>query len=193
MFHVSDFPENTYFPERKIFLKCLVAFQKMLWKIFFGVWLCCWKYHRKHIFYLLLTFSHIFLAAKQIYNFIPQSRNTNKTQKKKFIIRSRLGSTRGKIVRSRSVLRSRSAQRRDRDRGRRSGSRTIQRRGWGWRSGSRTIGFGVQRSRGQQSESGSFGFSGFFLSLSLSLCARARLPLTQLSLCFPENGYLKVK
>ena len=33
----------------------------------------------------------------------------------------------------------------------------------------------------------------FFLSLSLSLCARARLPLPQLSLCFPENFYLKVK
>ena len=60
----------------------------MLWKIFFGVWLYCWKYHRKHIFYLLLTFSHIFSAAKQIYNFIPQFRNTNKTQKKKIKIRS---------------------------------------------------------------------------------------------------------
>ena len=30
-------------------------------------------------------------------------------------------------------------------------------------------------------------------SLSLSLCTRAHLPLTQLFLCFSENGNLKVK
>ena len=65
LFHVSDFPENTYFPEmlfsgKENIFKCLIAFQKMLWKIFSGVWLYCWKYHRKHIF----------SAAKQIYNFI---------------------------------------------------------------------------------------------------------------------------
>ena len=113
-----------------------------------------------------------------------------KPRKKKFIIRSRLGSTRGKIVRSRSVLRSRSAQRRDRDRGRRSGSRTIQRRGWGRRSGSRTIGFGVQRGRGQRSESGSFGFSGFFLSLSLSARERVSLSLSFLSVF---RKYFEVK
>ena len=31
-----------------------------------------------------VKFGHIFLVAKQICNIIPQSRNTNKTQKKKF-------------------------------------------------------------------------------------------------------------
>ena len=36
---------------------CLVAFQKMLWKLFYGVWLCSWKYSRKHIFIRFLTFS----------------------------------------------------------------------------------------------------------------------------------------
>ena len=49
---------------------CLVVFQKMFRKIFSSVWLCSWKYHRKHIFYLLLTFSHIFSVAKRIYNII---------------------------------------------------------------------------------------------------------------------------
>ena len=95
-------------------------FKKCFRKIFSGVWLCSWKYHKKHIFYLLLTFSHIFSVAKRIYNiihssihkhkqnpekknhqirshfltvsrlpnkyvisFIPQYRNTDKTQKKK--------------------------------------------------------------------------------------------------------------
>ena len=59
----------------------------MFWKIFSGIWLCSWKYHRKHIFYLLHTFSHIFSAVKQIYNIIPQYRNTKETKprKKKFI------------------------------------------------------------------------------------------------------------
>ena len=86
---------------------CLVAFQKMFRKIFFGVWLCSWKYHRKHIFYLLLTFSR--LPKKYVISFIPQYRNTNKTQKKN-IIKSdqierrrkrerQLGSTRGEIAR----------------------------------------------------------------------------------------------
>ena len=55
--------------------KCLVASQKMFWKIFSGVWLCSWKYHRKHIFYLLLTFSQ--LPNKYIISFL----NTE-TQKK---------------------------------------------------------------------------------------------------------------
>ena len=57
---------------------CLVVFQKMFRKIFYDVWLCSWKYHRKHIFYLLLTFSR--LPNDYIISFIPQ--NTNKTQKK---------------------------------------------------------------------------------------------------------------
>ena len=47
----------------------------MFWKIFSGVWLCSWKYHRKHIFYLLLTFSQ--LSNKYIILFL----NTE-TQKK---------------------------------------------------------------------------------------------------------------
>ena len=49
---------------------CLVAFQKMFRKIFSDFWLCSWKYHRKHIFYLLLTFSHIFSVTKRLYNII---------------------------------------------------------------------------------------------------------------------------
>ena len=65
---------------------CLVALQKNFRKIFSGVWLCSWKYHRKHIFYLLLTFSHIFSVAKRIYNPISQLINTEtKLNQKKFI------------------------------------------------------------------------------------------------------------
>ena len=91
---------------------CLVAFQKMFRKIFSGAWLCSWKYHRKHIFYLLLTFSR--LPNKYIISFIPQYKNKNKIQKKN-IIKSgqierkrkrerRLGSTRGEIARRGSVI-----------------------------------------------------------------------------------------
>ena len=69
-----------FFEKENVFI-CLVAFQKMFWKIFSGIWLCSWKYHRKHIFYLLLTFS--WLPNEYIISFIPQYRNTNKTQKKK--------------------------------------------------------------------------------------------------------------
>ena len=85
---------------------CLVAFQKMFQKIFSGVWLCSWKYHRKHIFYLLLTFSHIFSVAKWIYNIIHSSIQKYKQNPEKKIIKSGqikrrrnrerwLGSTRG--------------------------------------------------------------------------------------------------
>ena len=76
---VKAFPENRYFPEmlfsgkENVFM-CLVAFQKNFRKIFSDVWL----YHRKHIFYLLLTFSQ--LPNKHIMSFIPK--NTNKTQKR---------------------------------------------------------------------------------------------------------------
>ena len=59
--------------------KCLVAFQKIFWKIFSCVWLYSWKYYKKHIFYLLLQFSHIFSASKQIYSF-----NATKNQNKNF-------------------------------------------------------------------------------------------------------------
>ena len=68
------------FSGKENIFKYLVAFQKMFWKIFCGVWLGSWKYHRKHIFYLLLTFSQ--LPNKYIISFIPQYRNKNKTQKK---------------------------------------------------------------------------------------------------------------
>ena len=79
---VKAFPENRYFPEmlfsekENVFM-CLVAFQKNFRKIFSNVWLYSWKYHRKYIFYLLLTFSQ--LPNKHIMSFIPK--NSNKTQK----------------------------------------------------------------------------------------------------------------
>ena len=109
---VKVFSENRYFPEmlfsgkENVFM-CLVAFQKMFRKIFSDVWLCSWKYHRKHIFYLLLTFSR--LPNEYIISFIPQ--NTNKTQKKiikseqtKARSRSRSRSARLRSARSRSSL-----------------------------------------------------------------------------------------
>ena len=72
-----------YFPERKIFLSVWLHFKKCCEK-YFLVFGCMVenaiflqqqksKSHRKHIF----------SPAKQIYNFIPQFRNTNKTQEKK--------------------------------------------------------------------------------------------------------------
>ena len=61
----------------------LVAFQKMFREIFSGIWLYSWKYHRKHIFYLLLTFSHIFLVAKRIYNIIHSSIQKHKQNPEK--------------------------------------------------------------------------------------------------------------
>ena len=60
---------------------CLVAFQKIFRKIFSDVWLCSWKYHRKHIFYLFLTFSHIFSVAKRIYNIIHSSKHKQNPEK----------------------------------------------------------------------------------------------------------------
>ena len=54
-----------YFSERKIFsrkeniFKCLVAFRKIFWKIFSGVWLYSWKCFRKPIFIMFLTFSQL--------------------------------------------------------------------------------------------------------------------------------------
>ena len=60
---------------------CLVAFQKMFRKIFFDVWLCSWKYHRKHIFHLLFTFSHIFSVTKRIYNIIYSSKHKQNPEK----------------------------------------------------------------------------------------------------------------
>ena len=40
-----------------------------------------WKYHRKHIFYLLLTFSHIFSVAKRIYNIVHSSKHKQNPEK----------------------------------------------------------------------------------------------------------------
>ena len=71
------------FSEKENVFMCLVAFQKMFRKIFSGIWLCSWKYHRKHIFYLLLTFSHIFLVAKRIYNIIHSSIQKHKQNPEK--------------------------------------------------------------------------------------------------------------
>ena len=84
--HVKVFPENRYFPEmlfsgkENVFM-CLVAFQKMFQKVFSDVWLCSWKYHRKHIFYLLLTFSHIFSITKRIHNIIHSSKHKQNLEK----------------------------------------------------------------------------------------------------------------
>ena len=100
------------FSGKENIFKCLVAFQKMFWKIFSGVWFCSWKYHRKHIFYLWLTFSHIFSATKQIYNIIHSSIEKHKQNPEKNIIKSdqierrrkrerRLGLTRGEIAQRR--------------------------------------------------------------------------------------------
>ena len=69
------------FSGKENIFKCLVAFQKMFRKIFSDVWLCSWKYHRKHIFYLLLTFSHIFSVTKQIYNIIHSSKHKQNPEK----------------------------------------------------------------------------------------------------------------
>ena len=71
------------FSGKKNVFMCLVAFQKIFQKIFFDVWLCSWKYHRKHILYLLLTFSHIFSVAKWLYNIIHSSKHKKKNPKKK--------------------------------------------------------------------------------------------------------------
>ena len=60
---------------------CLVVFQKMFLKIFSDVWLCSWKYHRKHIFYLLLTFSHIFSVTKRLYNITYSSKYKQNPEK----------------------------------------------------------------------------------------------------------------
>ena len=60
---------------------CLVAFQTMFRKIFSDVWLCSWKYHRKHIFYLLFIFSHIFSVTKRLYNIIYSSKHKQNPEK----------------------------------------------------------------------------------------------------------------
>ena len=93
------------FSGKKNVFMCLVAFQK----IFSDVWLCSWKYHRKHILYLLLTFSHIFSVAKRIYNIIHSSKHKKKTQKKKnhqiWTLREIAISAKARSRSARSVLR----------------------------------------------------------------------------------------
>ena len=69
------------FSGKENFFMCLVAFQKMFWKIFSDVWLYSWKYHKKYIFYLLLTFSHIFSVTKRIYNIIYSSKHKQNPEK----------------------------------------------------------------------------------------------------------------
>ena len=64
---------------------CLVAFQKMFRNIFSNIWLCSWKYHRKHIFYLLLIFSHIFSVTKRIHNIIHSSNHKQNPDKNRQI------------------------------------------------------------------------------------------------------------
>ena len=71
------------FLEKENISKCFVTFQKMFWKIFSGVWLCFWKYQRKNIFSLLLTFSQ--LPNKYIISFLNIETQETKPRKKKFI------------------------------------------------------------------------------------------------------------
>ena len=63
----------------------------MFRKIFSDVWLCSWKYHRKHIFYLLLTLSHIFSVTKRIHNIIHSSKHKQNPEKKNHQIRTNKG------------------------------------------------------------------------------------------------------
>ena len=62
------------FSGKENIFRCLVAFQNIFWKIFFGVWLYSWKCSEKTNFIMFLTFSCIFSASKQIYH------NSNKIQ-----------------------------------------------------------------------------------------------------------------
>ena len=83
---VKVFSENRYFLKMLFFRKenifmCLVTFQKMFRKIFSDIWLCSWKYFRKHILYLLLIFSHIFSVTKRIQNIIHSSKHKQNSEK----------------------------------------------------------------------------------------------------------------
>ena len=81
--------------------KCLVASQKMFWKIFSGVWLCSWKYHRKHIFYLLLTFSQ--LPNKYIISFLNIETQKKQNLEKKFIKSGQIERRRKREVRGAAI------------------------------------------------------------------------------------------
>ena len=54
---------------------------KKYFGIFFSVWLCSWKYNRKHIFYLLLTFSQF--PNKYIISFLNRETQKKQNPKKK--------------------------------------------------------------------------------------------------------------
>ena len=156
------------FSGKENIFKCLVAFQKILWKIFSGVWLCCWKYHRKHIFYLLLTFSQ--LPNKYIISFLNPETQT-KPRKKKIHNPAATGfddrRDHAKPIGAAIAIGVKA----------RSWSRTTiwveDDRFWGATRSGTTIWVGL--------------FWVFWvLPLSLSLFAWAHLPLTQLSLCFSK-------
>ena len=124
------------FSRKKNIFMYLVAFQKMFRKIFSDIWLCSWKYHKKHIFYLLLTFSHIFSVTKWIHNIIHSS-NHKQNPEKKIIksgqtkARSRSRSARSQSVRSWSWSRSaRSQSVRSWSRSRSAQSRSWSRSAW---------------------------------------------------------------
>ena len=121
---------------------CLVAFQKMFRKIFSDVWLYSWKYHRKHMFYLLLTFSHIFSVTKRIYNIIHSSKHKQNPKKKS----------------SNPDKRRRDCDRWDRD------QRDHDRRGWRFMRSRST-----RSSDRDRHGVGDVAISSFFLPLSLSL------------------------
>ena len=85
MVHVKYLLENKYlsemlFSEKKNIFKYLVTFQKIFWKIFYSIWLFCWKCFRKFIFIMFLTFS---LRSKQILLPIIKIYKQHKKQKSK--------------------------------------------------------------------------------------------------------------
>ena len=136
----------------------------MFRKIFSDVWLCSWKYHKKHIFYLLLTFSQ--LPNEYIISFIPK--NTNKTQKRSHFL--------GEIAIARSVDCDRARSTRSRSQSRRSRSRDRAKR-WSWSRltpiGAVTvIMIAIDADHSLSLALSVFCLHGFFLSVALSLfCA----------------------
>ena len=140
----------------------------MFRKIFSDVWLCSWKYHKKHIFYLLLTFSQ--LPNEYIISFIPK--NTNKPRKDHiFSVRSR--SREASIAIARSVDCDRARSTRSRSQSRRSRSRDRAKRWSRWRLtpiGAITV--IMIAINADCSLSPSLSVHGFFLLVALSLfCA----------------------
>ena len=84
--NIKYFQVKIFLGKENIF-KCFVAFQKMFWKIFSSVWLCCWKCFRKPIFIMFPTFSYD--ANKYYYReskYINNTRNKNQNKKIKITI-----------------------------------------------------------------------------------------------------------